>query len=123
MSNQISSTPLPETSAIPAPEIPPVPAPAPQTEPAPIPENWKLLFVELTSYHRHLPNLLNDGEAGRFVVIHREELCKTWDTSRDALQYGHERFGDQLFMVHRVDARDVDRLARFFPAKEAVCPG
>jgi hypothetical protein len=123
MSNQILPTPLPEASATPAREIPPVSAALQQTEPAPIPENWRPLFTELTGYYRNLPKLLSDGEAGRFVVIHRDELCKTWDTSRDALQYGHERFGDQLFMVHRVDPRDLDRLARFFSPKEAACPG
>jgi hypothetical protein len=94
-----------------------------QTEPAPIPENWKPLFAELTTYYRHLPELLSEGEAGRYVVVHREELCPAWDTFRDANQYGHERFGDQLFMVHQVDARDLDRLARFFPATEHPCPG
>jgi hypothetical protein len=94
-----------------------------RAEPTPIPEKWKPLLQELTTYYRHLPQLLAEGEAGRWVVVHGDELYNTWDTYRDALQYGHERFGDQLFMVHKVDPRDVDRLARFFPAKETGCPG
>jgi len=98
-------------------------AAAKRTEPTPIPEKWKPLFAELTTYYRHLPKLLSEGEAGRYVLIHREELCLAWDTFRDANQYGHQRFGDQLFMIHLVDPRDIDRLARFFPTTESVCPG
>jgi hypothetical protein len=113
----MSAQPLPT----PSPEIPA--ASAQRTERAPIPESWKPLFAELTTYYRHLPELLTEGEAGRFVVIQGEELCNTWDSYRDALQYGHERFGDRLFMVHQVDPQDMQRLARFFPAREAACPG
>ena len=112
-----------ETPAIAAQGGPAVPAPAQRTEPAPIPEGWKPLFAELTTYYRHLPELLAEGDAGRFVVVKGDELYNTWDTYRDANRYGIERFGDQLFMVHRVDPRDVERLARFFPAREDPCPG
>ena len=121
MSKQPLPTPLPETPATPAREIPTAPVPAQLTEPTPIPENWKPLFRELTTYYRHLPALLEEGEAGRWAVIHEDELRSTWDTYRDALQYGHELFDDQLFMVHQVDPRDAHRLARFFPAREAAC--
>jgi hypothetical protein len=88
-----------------------------------IPENWKALFTELTAYYRRLPELLAQGNAGRYVVVKGDSLCNVWDSYRDALQYGHERFGDQLFMVHCVDPRDMERLARFFPAKGGPCPG
>jgi hypothetical protein len=40
----------------------------------PIPESWRPLFAELTTYYRHLPGLLADGEAGRFVVIMGDQL-------------------------------------------------
>jgi hypothetical protein len=122
MSSQTLPTPLAETPATPASDASPAPAPARQTEPTTIPEKWKPLFRELTTYYRRLPELLAEGEAGRYAVIHGDELCNTWDTVGDALQYGHERFGDQPFMVHQVDPRDVQRLAQFFPAKEAACP-
>jgi hypothetical protein len=111
-----------EAPAIPAQGTPTVPASVSLNEPTPIPESWKPLFAELTTYYQYLPELLTAGEAGRFVVVHGNELSSTWDSYRDANQYGSERFGDQLFMVHQVDPRDVERLARFFPTREAVCP-
>lgn len=123
MNTEALPTPPAETPAAPVRATPTAPAPVQQNEPTPIPEKWKPLFRELTTYYRHLPELLAEGEAGRYAVILGDELCNTWDTYGDANQYGIERFGDQLFMIHRVDPRDVNRLARFFPAREASCPG
>lgn len=112
-----------ETPAIPAQGAQAAPDSAKRAEPAPIPEGWKPLFAELTTYYRHLPELLAEGDAGRFVVVKGDKLYNTWETYGDASQYGRERFGDQLFMIHRVDPRDVERLARFFPPGEAACRG
>ncbi len=100
-----------------------VPPSKPLAERAPVPENWKPLFRELTAYFRQLPQLLSDGETGRYAVVQGDQLVNTWDSYRDALQYGNERFGDQLYLIHQVDARDIERLARFVPAPEAPCPG
>src|SRR6266550_7872323 len=122
MNTETAATPSAATPSTPSPGSPSVCAPAALAAPAPIPESWKPLFRELTTYYRHLPELLAEGEAGRYAVVQGDELYNTWDSCRDALQYGHERFGDQLFMVHQVDPRDVSRLARFFPAKETACP-
>ncbi len=55
------------------------------------------------------------------MVIKGDKVCGTWDSYRDANQYGTERFGDQLFMVQRVEPRDLARLARYFPPREAAC--
>ncbi len=77
---------------------------------------------ELASYRRELPRLLEEGESGRFAVIEGDAVLSTWDTYRDALQYGYERFGDHPFMVQRIDPRDGDRLARLFPGEGAACP-
>ncbi len=107
-------------SAPPANGKPTGPAPAQRAEPLPTPEVWKPLFTELTTYYRHLPELLADGEAGRYVVIKGDEVCHAWDTPRDAGLYGHERFGDEIFMIHKVDPREVERLAPYFPAEEDV---
>src|ERR1043166_8136986 len=51
----------PASSAGGGPTIPAVPGAKP------IPEKWKSLFRELTTYYRHLPTLLAEGEAGRYV--------------------------------------------------------
>jgi hypothetical protein len=122
MSNETRPTPAVETPAAAAPSTPAVPAVAARREPLPTPEKWKPLFRELTTYYRHLPELLAEEEANRYVVVKGDELFNTWDTFRDAIQYGYERFGEQLFMVHKVDPRDLDRLAPYFPAPEAACP-
>ena len=91
--------------------------------------NWqevngeKPLAAEVASYRRELPRLLQEGEAGRFVVIQGGIIFGTWDTYRDASQYARERFPlDQPFMVQRIDARDPERLSRLLPAEGAPCP-
>lgn len=73
------------------------------------------LAAEIATYCRELPRLLDEGEAGRFVVIRGDRVLATWDSYRDALQYGYERFGDQPFMAQRIDPRDVERLAQLLP--------
>ncbi len=78
-----------------------------------------VLEKEVAAYGRELSRLLEEGEAGRFAVLHGDQLISTWDTYRDALQYGYERFGDQPFMVQQIDARDRERLAQLTPAAVA----
>src|SRR5438132_1512994 len=82
-----------------------------------IPENWEPLLAELEAYYRTLPELLGKGEAGRFVVIKGGRICQSFDSYNDAVQYGNNQFGDQLHMVHRVDSRDQQRLAKYFPTR------
>jgi hypothetical protein len=123
MSTETRPTSSAEAPALPAKATAAAPAAAPVTEPTPVPECWKPLFRELTTYYRHLPQLLAEGEAGRYVVVKGDQLYNTWETYGDASQYGRERFGDELFMIHQVDPREVERLARFFPPREAPCPG
>jgi hypothetical protein len=85
-------------------------------------DKLKPLATEVEVYRRELPRLLQEGEAGRFAVIQGGRVYGTWDTYRDASQYGREKFPlDQPFMVQRIDARDVERLARFLPAEGASC--
>jgi hypothetical protein len=67
---------------------------------------------ELCVYLQQLPSLLAEGEEGRFAVIKGNQISGTWDTYRDASQYGRERFGDEPFMIHRIDSHDSDRLEK-----------
>jgi hypothetical protein len=87
-----------------------------------LPDNLKPLAVEVATYRHALPRLLDEGEAGRFVVIQGDQVLGTWDTYRDALQYGYERFGDQPFMAQRIDPRDRERLAQLFPDTSTGTP-
>ncbi|MBL8183185.1 MAG: hypothetical protein JNM56_15800 [Planctomycetia bacterium] len=70
------------------------------------------LEIEFDTYGRERSRLLEEGEAGRFAVIQGDKVLSTWDTYRDALQYGYERFGEQPFMVQRIDARDIEWMWR-----------
>ena len=57
---------------------------------------------EMAAYQRELPRLLAEGEQGRHALIQGDEVISVWDTRRDALQVGHERFGLEPFMVKEV---------------------
>lgn len=77
---------------------------------------------ELAAYRRELSRLLEEGEAGKYALIKEEQVLSVWDTYRDAMQNGRERFGDELFMVQRIDPRDPARLAALFPEASTACP-
>jgi hypothetical protein len=81
----------------------------------------------LRTYYHALPELLADPTAeGRYAVVHGAETLDTWDTYRDALQFGLGRFQPGTFLVQRVDAKLLAPLAEVFgpvPAPEAApCP-
>jgi hypothetical protein len=57
---------------------------------------------ELATYRRERDRLLAEGEQGRFALVYGEEVISVWDTWRDAIQAGHERFGLQPFLVQEV---------------------
>jgi hypothetical protein len=82
-----------------------------------LPESLQPFAAELATYLRELPRLLDEGEEGRWVMIQGNTVLSTWDTFRDARQAGYERFGlDRPFMTQKVDRRDLERFAPFFPA-------
>src|SRR5688572_10139786 len=84
------------------------------------------LEPELRTFHRDLPALLADREAGAFVVVKGDRTHGTWDTYRDAMQHGLQLFGPGAFLVQRIDPRMLDLLAAEFgplPAPDAApCP-
>jgi hypothetical protein len=60
------------------------------------------LEQEQAVYQRELSRLLQEGEEHRWVLIHGQEIVSTWDTRRDAVQAGHERFGLTPFLVRQI---------------------
>ncbi len=66
---------------------------------------------EIAAYVSKLPQLLDEGEAGRFALIKGDEILSTWDTYRDANQAGREKFGLEAICVMKIEARDVERYA------------
>ena len=58
---------------------------------------------ELETYRRRVASLLPD-KAGKFVVVHQDEITGDWDTYPDALRARYEQFGLEPFLVKRVEA-------------------
>ena len=77
------------------------------------------LEPELRTFHRDLPGLLADRDAGKFVVVKGDRTSGTWDTYRDAMQHGLQLFGPGTFLVQRIDARMIELLAVEFCSLEA----
>jgi len=63
------------------------------------------LEKELATYKRELPKLMPN--AGKFVLIHGDEVSGVWETYQDALQEGYRVFGLKSFLVKQIQAVDV----------------
>jgi hypothetical protein len=85
-----------------------------------LPEQLHPLATELGVYYRELPRLLQEGEAGRYAVVKGETFHGTWDTFRDARQYGYDRFEDGLFLTQKVDARYLSLMAPYFGSNSSA---
>ena len=94
-------------------DIPPMPAGTSDR----LPDKARPFAAELWSYYQALPTLLAEGQDGRYVVIRGDQLYGVWDTSRDASQYGHEKFDDGKFLAQKIDSRQLPRWAELFDAR------
>jgi hypothetical protein len=68
------------------------------------------LEQEFATYRRELRRLLDEGHANRHALIKGDEIISIWDTQRDALQAGHERYGLEPFAVCKLDELSWQRL-------------
>ena len=59
------------------------------------------LEQEIATYYRHLPELL--GQYGRFVLIKGTDVAGTFDSYRDALTAGYQRFQLDSFLVKQIN--------------------
>lgn len=77
---------------------------------------------EFDTYCRELPRLLTEGHSGRFAVVKGDEVISIWDTQRDAIQAGCERYGLESFGVYKIDEYNL-QLVRTWEAqkKEPSC--
>jgi hypothetical protein len=82
--------------------------------PTEFPEKLAPLRTELETYYRELPRLIEEGEEGRYAVVKGTTVHGAWDTLRDALQYGYDRFGLEPFLTQVVDGRLLDGMSRWF---------
>lgn len=60
------------------------------------------LKQEIATYHRRLPELL--GHQGKVVLIKGDEVAGIFDSYRDALTAGRQRFEPDSFLVRRIAA-------------------
>ncbi len=89
--------------------------------PKTFPEKLAPLRAEFETYYRELPQLIEDGQDGRYAIIKGAEFGGTWDTYRDALQYGYDRFGTGPFLAQQVDVRHLDAMSGWFaPAAQST---
>jgi hypothetical protein len=77
---------------------------------------------EFAVYLRELPRLLAEGHGGRHVLLKGDAVLSVWDTQRDVLQAGYERFGLERFSVKKIDPRDPERLAALRAREGTPCP-
>ncbi|MCI0703327.1 MAG: hypothetical protein L0241_19790 [Planctomycetia bacterium] len=82
--------------------------------PTEFPEKLAPLRTEIETYYRELPRLLEEGEEGRYAVVKGNTVHRAWDTYRDALQYGYDKFGMEQFLVQVVDGRFLDTMSKWF---------
>lgn len=82
--------------------------------PTAFPEQLNSLRAEIEAHYRALPQLLEDGEEGRYAVVKGDTVYSVWDTFRDARQRGGELFGMDQFMVQEIDARFLVGYGKWF---------
>ena len=73
---------------------------------------------EMETYRRELPKLRE--HAGKFVLIHGDEVAGIWDTFADAVQVGDDRFGLEPFMVHEIVSEEHPRVVPWVSAAPAT---
>lgn len=76
------------------------------------------LEQERKTYEEKKPALLA-ASAGKFVVIHGDQVAGVWDTQDDALRAGYERFGLEPFLVKEIT--EVERV-HYFTRDMPICP-
>src|SRR5437016_11836680 len=64
---------------------------------------------EAETYRREVGRLLAEGHAGRHALIKGDEVVSIWDTQRDALRAGREKFGLEDIAVVIIDEPDLER--------------
>jgi hypothetical protein len=60
-----------------------------------------LLTAELETYERHRQELLGKAE-GKYALVYRDQVAGVFDTEKDAIDQGYERFGNVPFLVKQI---------------------
>jgi hypothetical protein len=84
------------------------------------PPQLQPLATEVRTYFRELPRLLDAGHDRRFVVVKGDALYGVWDTQRDAIQAGRDRFPEGGFLAQEIDRRVLTVLGGHFTEPASV---
>lgn len=71
----------------------------------PLPKELEPLRLEIQTFLRNLPRLIEEDQEGRYVVIRDDQLFDTWDTYADAVQFGLSKYEDGRFLAQLIDHR------------------
>ena len=58
------------------------------------------LNTEIETYNSKLPELISS--AGKFVVIHGQDIAGTFDTYNDGLKFAYQEFGLKPFLIKKI---------------------
>jgi hypothetical protein len=64
------------------------------------------LAEEWETYRREVGRLLAEGQEGRHILIKGSQIIGIWDTHKEAMACGYERFLLQAFFVHQIQERE-----------------
>jgi hypothetical protein len=79
-----------------------------------LPPHVKDRDADVLAYWRALPQLLAEGNEGRYALIHAGQVVSLWDTLGDAAQAGYDKFGaDAHFMTSPVKDLELTRIRQF----------
>lgn len=73
--------------------------------PTAFPAQLSPLAEEVRTFFRELPRLLDEGGHGRFALVKADTIHGVWDTQRDAILFGRERFPEGGFLAQPIDYR------------------
>jgi hypothetical protein len=73
---------------------------------SPQPAQPPALQTELRTFEAHRAELLGRA-AGRFALVHEDEIAGVFDTEADAIREGYGRFGNVPFLVKRIEPVDI----------------
>jgi hypothetical protein len=62
-----------------------------------------VLQEELETYRKHKAQLLQTA-AGKYVLIHKDQVLGTFDTQADAVHQGYRQLGNVPFLTKKVEA-------------------
>jgi hypothetical protein len=72
------------------------------------------LEQEIATFERELPRLLKEAKewapARQFALVKGDTVDSTWDTEADAVRAGYRLFGEEPFLVRKVEAEPAPAL-------------